>query len=334
MNYKKLPIGRNLDSSQTISEDEDEIITLTQTLSTEDAVENGEGIVATCDGNLNMVVYIPSSVGLEFSSDFSAGKCDRTNPAVYLDTWNKYDSRMTINLKECHPNFGEIEGSKSITHFNQQIQVIWHERVADSDDEFVEVTVFPKCMFTNDYIVDKLFSSTESQTTAVIGTETAHIPDNLQFTLNFFEDENYETPVSMNIVDPRQKAYVELAFTSGFNPWSMISVPTACYILVDNGDAHKIFSLVDDSQNDIDSSQDILLSKEKVCEFQKIMNPIYGTWKFAIDVPNVAGPIPLTNTANNYKVECAVKVCPNFRHNLCEPLIHECNYESTNFVDL
>ena len=330
------PVGRNLE------------IEVAETFDTE--TFNMPEIVSKCDGNLKMVIYIPSSIGLEFSDKFTAGKCDRKSPAIYLDSWNPYDAKFYINLKECHPEFSKMEGTGSISFYNQPITVSWQERKlypseegSDSDkNEWQNIQVQATCQFTSDYIIDKLFDSPIVGTNAVIGNQITQIEENIQFSMNFFKDESYHDQFTdsssgeLNIINPFEKVFVELGFSAGFDPFAMVNVPTACYILQDNGQYYPVFSIIENQTGKV-------ASKEEICAYPKILDPVYGVWRFCIDVPKILGIsddmlddsyLREAVGSSNFKLECSVKICPNFRFNLCEPLIHECNYQGSNLVDV
>ena len=286
-------------------------------------------IIATCDGNLNMVIIIPSQTGLKFGDNFKAGKCDRNNPSIYFDVSDPYHAKMTVNLKDCHPDFLEF-GSNSMTRFNKKITVSWDEKSLLSGDEveFTKIIVRPQCMFTNDYIVGKRFDESETLTESVVGDVTVEIDDNIQFEVINFQDENYEDRVNHNQLDPFQTNYLKLSYSSGFNPSSMISIPTACYILKTDGTSTKVFSVAD-QENSEDESQ-----FEK-CSYDMFLDKKWGTWSFKLDVKAIMGnDFKSTDDQSMYKLECAVKVCPNFEGNSCQNYVDDCNYQDSRFEDV
>lgn len=292
-----------------------EIAQASSTVSLEDVIEHNQGNndldmapVAVCDGNLKMVIYISSSQKLDFTKNYSAGLCDRDNPNIWLDhDEGSYNAKLYVDLATCHEAVRDSTTQLSITQFNTPLPVSWQQQKGNGPMETIQIK--PQCLFTSNYIVDKVFSEQVASTVAVIGQDTAHIEDNLSFDFQLYTDGEYTDKADSNELDPHGINYIEVVPASGFNMYYVVSVPTACYVLQDNGAAFKVFSIPQDP----------------ICDYPKIHDRQWGTWKFAIDMGDLLQPSP-SATGGNYKIECAIKTCPNTGNNECSRLIDDCNY--------
>ena len=263
--------------------------------------------VAICDGNLKMTVYISSTEPLTFGPDRSAGLCNQDSPDIYLNHQDgEYSATFTINLETCHESIRDIEGTQSITLFNAPISVKYNQNGQD-------IHITPQCLFTSDYIVDEILAEETASTSAVVGQDTAQIDDNLQFEFEQYETAAFETrKASGNSFNPHEPAHFRLVPGNGFNPSHLLAVPTACYILQDDGNAFKAFEMFED------------INDQHSCDFPMWHSKKWGFWEIDLDLPTILHPSPYVS-GYNYKIECAVKVCPNQNDSQCSNFIRDCH---------
>lgn len=285
-------------------------------------------IQTTCDGNLKMVTIIKSKINQKINIDqfnFSAGKCNQNSIGLYFEKLDDFSYKLYISLDTCHPlgkvddhNVHQIDLNNFMTSYNQPIDINFN---LDSHNVYLN----EQCEFTNFYIIDKELDNTHMKDSVQVSVTNQHdvvsIDHNLQFQFTTYESDKfdkYEKLASNQIISGKTN-YIEISSHNGFNPYEMIYVPTACYLLDDYGNNHEVFDYRDQSEN----------SKTKLnkCNVKQKYDKKFGRWHMEINTNDFVEMNSSLMINPHLKIECLIDVCSNFAGNSCSQMIYDCNYE-------